>query len=308
MEVDSTSTPPSHCQSAGTICIKPISTPLPTTPTPGPSHNPTISATPCERCMRHKLACVFKEGGFACIDCQRLKSRCMGVPEEWRRMSSKPPSELIDRAKTPQPLPLKMLKTMKMPKMPRTLLKSRVPTNAIPPPTPSHPKATKSIPSTLDLGQVLSEYIYLLSRQGQAFSSGLRVHSQETNNWGDQDGAFLQLQQANTQLQDQVRDLSYQMLVLKNTVDMLVVGQNGHAAKLESHWLYLQRQVKGPDHSPPDGVPAAPAPTHNSLFGPHPPIPPEAMNKWQLDTVYNMVAFQGSPMANNLSHLPQLHF
>jgi len=68
--IDSTSTPPLHRQSAGTICIKQLSHPVPTTPTPGPSDNPTISATPCERCMHCKLACVFREGAFACIDCQ----------------------------------------------------------------------------------------------------------------------------------------------------------------------------------------------------------------------------------------------
>jgi len=128
------------------------------------------------------------------------------------------------------------------------------------------------------------------------------------NNWGDQDGAFHQLQQANTELQEQVRDLSHQMLVLKNTIDMLVVGQNGHTAMLESHRLYLQRQVEGPDFSPPNGIPAAPAPTPNSLFSRHPPIPLEAMNGWQLDTVYNMAAFQGSTMANTPSQLPWLAF
>jgi len=51
MEVDSTSTLPSHCHSAGMIHIKQLSNPVPTTPTPGPSDHPTVSATPCERCM-----------------------------------------------------------------------------------------------------------------------------------------------------------------------------------------------------------------------------------------------------------------
>ena len=173
MEVDSTSTPPSHRQSAGTIHIKPISTPFPTTPTPGPSdHTPapgpsnhtTVSATLCEKCVYCKSACVFREGAFACVDCQQLKSRCMRVPEQWRRMGGKPTSEVVDRAKTPLPVPLKMLKIVKTLKMPHTQLKSWAPSSnvnlPIPPP---RPKSRESIPSTMDLGKVTSDYVYLLS-------------------------------------------------------------------------------------------------------------------------------------------------
>jgi len=81
------------------------------------------------------------------------------------------------------------------------------------------------------------------------------------------------------------------MLILKNTVNMLVASQNSHTAMLESHQLYLQRQVERPDSSPSDNILTAPVPTHNSLFSPHPPILPEAMNEWQLDMIYNITTF-----------------
>jgi len=152
--IDSTSTPPSHRQSAGTICIKQLSHPVPTTPTPGPSdctptpgssNHTTVSATPCEKCVCRKLACVFREGAFACVACQWLKSRCMRVPEQWRRKGGKPTLELMDGAKTPQPM---------------------------------HVKTDEY---TMDLGQVTLDYIDLSSRQGQTDSSRHLFHSQETN-------------------------------------------------------------------------------------------------------------------------------
>jgi len=189
MEVDSTSTPPFHHQSAGTICIKPISTPLPTTPTPspsnctptpGPSDHTTISATPCEKCVHHKSACVFREGAFACVDCQWLKSRCTRVLEQWRRMGGKPTLELMDRAKTPQPMHVKTTKMPKTPKTPKTLhawSKSRAPSDTILTIPPPCPESRESIPSTMDLGQVTSDYVDLSSQQGQTDSSRLLFHS-----------------------------------------------------------------------------------------------------------------------------------
>ena len=173
MEVDSTSTPPSHRQSAGTIRIKPISTPFPTTPTPGPSDrtpapgppdHTTVSATPCEKCARRKSACVFKEGAFACVDCQRLKSRCTRVPEQWRRKGGKPTSEVVDRTKTPLHVPLKTLKIAKTLMMPHTRSKSWAPSSdVILPIPPPHPESRESIPSIMDLGQVTLDYVDLSS-------------------------------------------------------------------------------------------------------------------------------------------------
>ena len=70
MEVDSASTLPPHHQAAEMICIKPLSTTVSTTPTPGPSDHTTISAILCKRCVYHKSAYMFREGAFACVDCQ----------------------------------------------------------------------------------------------------------------------------------------------------------------------------------------------------------------------------------------------
>jgi len=112
------STPPSHRQSAGTIRIKPISTPFPTTPAPGPSDrtpcpgppdHTTVSATPCEKCARRKSACVFKEGAFACVDCQRLKRQMHESTGAVEEEGGKPTSEVVDRTKTPLHVPLKTL-------------------------------------------------------------------------------------------------------------------------------------------------------------------------------------------------------
>ena len=160
----------------------------------------------------------------------------------------------------------------------------------------------------MDLGQVTSDYVDLSSRQGQTDCSRLLFHSQETNTLGDhRRGAAIQwLEEGNEELQEQVRDLSHQILVLKNTVDLLVAGQNGHAAMLEIHQLRMQRQFEVQDYSPtPDGIPADPDPTPDCIFGPHPPIPPEGMNRWPRDMVFNMAAFPGSPMAKNSSHSPR---
>ena len=282
MEVDSTSTPPSHRQSAGTIHIKPISTPFPTTPalgpsdrtpTPGPSDHTTVSATPCEKCVHQKSACVFKEGAFACVDCQRLKSRCMRVPEQWRRKGGKPTLELMDRAKMPQPAHVKTTKMPKMPKTPKTLCaqsKSHAPSDTILTILPPHPQQRESIPSSVDLGQVSSDYVYLLSREDQNVSFGLRVHGQETSNQGDdcRDATIQRLEQANLELREQVRHLSHQTRLLNNTIDMLVAEHNGHTSMLESHQLHICRDFKILDDEPtPDGLPATPAPTPDSLFG-----------------------------------------
>jgi len=105
-----------------------------------------------------------------------------------------------------------------------------------------------------------------------------------------------------------VRDLSHQILVLKNTVDLLIAGQNGHAAMLEIHQLRMQRQFEVQDYSPtPDGIPADPDPTPDCVFSPHPPIPPEGMNKWQQDMVFNMASIPRQPMATTgLIHQGQI--
>jgi len=160
----------------------------------------------------------------------------------------------------------------------------------------------------MDLGQVTSDYVNLSPWQGQTNSSRLLFHSQETNKLGnDHQGAAIQwLEDRNEELQEQVRDLSHQILVLKNTIDLLVTGQNGHTAMLEIHQLPMQRQFEVQDYAPtPNGIPVDPDPTPDCVFSPHPPILLEAMNEWQWYMVFNMAAFQGSPMANNQSHSPK---
>jgi len=101
-----------------------------------------------------------------------------------------------------------------------------------------------------------------------------------------------------------VRDLSHQMLILKNTIDMLVVGQNGHTAMLERHRPIPRRAgTKGQIVSPHEAFRQPQPQLNDSLFSPTTRQFQEAMNEcsWRGLQLWR---FPGSKMGNTPSHRP----
>jgi len=165
---DSTSTPSIVIVSSVNrdICIKPISTPFPTTPAlslrshtrPWSLQSHPFSATPCGEIACAIVACVFKEGRLPAL-MPATQSRCTECPKSGRRMTVSPLVNLIDRAR-PHPLPLKRRNTMNMTKMPRTRLNPGYPPMLSPPPHTIPPQSNRIDSSHPDLGQVRLKYIY----------------------------------------------------------------------------------------------------------------------------------------------------
>ena len=120
-------------------------------------------------------------------------------------------------------------------------------------PRPSTPVTSTSLGPVPSLGQVPSEYIYLLSRAGQEVSTGICLNTSHLGEIDqgakERDERIQQLEEANRalvaknqEMEGNMRKMRDDLTALKNTMDMLLAGQNGHTMTLESHQCLLQDQ------------------------------------------------------------------
>jgi hypothetical protein len=255
--------------SAGIIRIKPVSQISATIdPKTSIDHPVAPSSGPCERCSKMKRTCEVEEESHACLGCKAQKTKCNLVPEGWRHHvkhdksgeASTSATKKSRRATTPhgeRPKTPKVEK-QKMPKVPqlassssrsKSRARSVAPTtedtsNSLPIPPPAI--RSKPTPTSDDLGQVPSKYVYLLSREGQNVSTGIRLQTaQEVGPKDERDEKILELEKKNAEMEERLRMLMDDVSTLKNTIAMLVAGQNGHSAMIEAH-----RQLLSGPHAP----------------------------------------------------------
>ena len=110
-----------------------------------------------------------------------------------------------------------------------------------------------------------------------------------------------ELRRVNAQLEERVHKVEDQLGAMKNTVSMLLAGQNGHTATLESHrLLFMSRDQASSRHSsvfsapsPSVGFIPAPVPTPDSVYGADLSTGPTlGLDSWP-EEMFNMTAFDG---------------
>ena len=95
------------------------------------------------------------------------------------------------------------------------------------------------------MGQVPSNYVYLLPNQGQDVTTGIRLEMGGAvggNEVEGRDGVEkrpLKVEEENVWLQKQVADLTAEVQRLMTTVGVLMASYNGHTSLLESHGIAL---------------------------------------------------------------------
>ena len=311
MDVDAPPIAPSGVarpRGAGIIRIKPlakVSAPVSDVPTTSALQNGPLSnsASLCERCTCTRRICEFPIGGVACMACHKAKSKCTLIPVGWRKQIAVTKSPKAEKSPARRPkTPRRSATPEDGPKTRRTRSQSRARSMApvdpqpseqageasLPPPNPlprpSTPVTSTSLGPVPSLGQVPSEYIYLLSQAGQEVSTGIRLntgHLGEIDQGAkERDERIQQLEEANRalvaknqEMEGNVRKMRDDLTALKNTMDMLLAGQNGHTVTLESHRRLLQDQQQSQHSSVrTSGSPMplfipAPHPTPDSFFG-----------------------------------------
>jgi hypothetical protein len=141
--------------------------------------------------------------------------------------------------------------------------------------------------TVLPLGQVPSNYMYLLSKQGKEVSTGIRLekadgameHSVEPSQL---QGRIEKLEEENGFLKEKVAKLTSQLQHISTTVGVLMAGHNGHTTMLESLWLGFNdlngqrvnsakgsKQAENDDASIMEPIPIPPPSTPLSKANPH---------------------------------------
>ena len=171
------------------------------------STNGVLASVACMLCKKRRRDCLFVPGKFACVACQRAKAKCSGVPETWRsgpRMKedvTRPtgPSKSQRRSASRGPAPVskksRQRSTSQAPRQndnpaaPKRST-SRAPRQNDNPGAPTKTmnaessQAGRAKPSSTaikvpPMGQVPSNYVYLLSNQGQDVTTGIRLETGE---------------------------------------------------------------------------------------------------------------------------------
>ena len=95
------------------------------------------------------------------------------------------------------------------------------------------------------MGQVPSNYVYLLSNPGQDVTTGIRLETGGAvggNEVEGQEGVetrLLKVEEENVGLKKQVADLTAEVQRLTTMVGVLMASYNGHTSLLESHRIAL---------------------------------------------------------------------
>ena len=95
------------------------------------------------------------------------------------------------------------------------------------------------------MGQVPSNYVYLLSNQGQDVTTGIQLETGGAVGGNEVEGRegvetrLLKVEEENVRLKKQVADLTAQVQRLSTTVGVLMASYNGHMSLLESHRIVL---------------------------------------------------------------------
>src|SRR5271154_169220 len=95
------------------------------------------------------------------------------------------------------------------------------------------------------MGQVPSNYVYLLSNQGQDVTTGIRLETGEAVGGNEVEGReglearLLKVEEENVGLKKQVEHLTTEVQRLTTTVGVLMASYNGHTTLLETHRLAL---------------------------------------------------------------------
>lgn len=240
----------------------------------------TIPASePCESCVRKNKRCMFEEGGaFACTYCRKGKSRCSGVPETWRSLR---PLQQEESKKTGSHTQSSSRDPATSNKKARQRSMSRGPVGKVgepivektghnAQPSSSTQGGTKSKTSITvpALGQVPSNYMYLVSQQGKDLSTGIRLEKGDIAGEGlsQLQGRIDKLEEENGYLKGKVGELTSQLQHLSTTVAVLMAGHNGHTTMLESHRLALNDILAG--------RPAPPDTSNDSSMMEPIPVPP----------------------------------
>ena len=100
------------------------------------------------------------------------------------------------------------------------------------------------------MGQVPSDYVYLLSKQGQDVMTGIRLEmggaggGNEVEAWQGLETRMLKVEEENVRLKKQVADLTAQVQQLMTMVGVLMVSYNGHMTLLKSHCIALNEMQR----------------------------------------------------------------
>ena len=95
------------------------------------------------------------------------------------------------------------------------------------------------------MGQVPSNYIYLLSNQGQDVTTGIQLEMRGAVGGNEVEGRegvetrLLKVEEENVRLKKQVADLTTQVQRLTTMVGVLMASYNGHTSLLKSHRIAL---------------------------------------------------------------------
>ena len=232
-----------------------------------------LASVACMLCKKRRRDCLFVPGKFACVACQRAKAKCSGVPETWRsgpRMKedvTRPtgPSKSQRRSASRGPAPVskksRQLLTSRAPRQndnpaapkrstsraPRQNDNPGAPTNTM---NAESSQAGRAKPSSTaikvpPMGQVPSNYVYLLSNQGQDVTTGIWLETGEAVGGNEVEGReglearLLKVEEENGGLKKQVEHLTTEVQRLTTTVGVLMASYNGHTTLLETHRLAL---------------------------------------------------------------------
>jgi len=203
----------------------------------------------------------------------------------------------------PLPVPLKMLKIVKTPKMPCIWSKSQAPSDVILPIPTHHPKSRESIlPPWIWASHFRLCQLITLTGPDQFLQTSIsQSGNQQTGQWSP--GCCYSVARG----QKWGTSGAGEGFILPD------IGLEEHHCTSSSLgrmatllcWRSIsypcRRQFEVQDYAPtPNGYSCGPqTQLLTCVFSPHPPILLEAMNEWQWYMVFNMAAFQGSPMANN---------
>ena len=164
-----------------------------------------LASVACMLCKKRWRDCLFVPGKFACVACQRAKAKCSGVPETWRsgpRMKedvTRPtvPSKSQRRSASRGPAPVSKKSCQRStscaprqnnnPAAPKWST-SRAPRQTDNPAAPAkmmnaessqsgRAKTSSTAIKVPPMGQVPSNYVYLLSNQGQDVMTGIRLET-----------------------------------------------------------------------------------------------------------------------------------
>src|SRR5271154_5288032 len=215
-----------------------------------------LASVACMLCKKRRRDCLFVPGKFACVACQRAKAKCSGVPETWRsgpRMKEDVtrlmvPSKSQRRSASRGPAPVsKKSRQRSTSWAPRQNYNPVAPTKRLNAESSQAGRAKTSSTAieVPPMGQVLSNYVYLLLNQGQDVTTGIRLETGGAVGGNKVEGRegvetrLLKVEEENVGLKKQVADLTAEVQRLTTMVGVLMASYNGHTSLLESHRIAL---------------------------------------------------------------------